>query len=81
VTRKGTLKNLYSAHFPDFKSVDEPMDGHTKDICTYTHVKQWMEPAQKDEWSVQFKTAGTDHTAPAAIWNTAAFNSTFVLDV
>jgi hypothetical protein len=30
---------------------------------------------------MQFKTAGTDQIAPAATWNTAAFNCTFVLDV
>jgi hypothetical protein len=30
---------------------------------------------------VKFKTAGTDQIAPAAIWNIAAFNFTFVLDV
>jgi len=75
------MKNLYSAHFPDFKSADEPMDGYAKDICTYTHAKWQMEPAQLDDWSVQFKTEGIDHTAPAAIWNTAAFNWSFVLDV
>jgi hypothetical protein len=32
------MKNLYSAHFPDFKAVDEPMDGEAKDTCTYRHA-------------------------------------------
>jgi hypothetical protein len=30
---------------------------------------------------MQFKTEGTDQIAHAAIWNIAAFNFTFVLDV
>jgi hypothetical protein len=40
-----------------------------------------METAQKDDSSMQFKTAGTVQIAPTAIWNIAAFNFTFVLDV
>jgi len=30
---------------------------------------------------MQFKTAGADQIAPAALWTTAAFDFTFVLDV
>jgi hypothetical protein len=40
-----------------------------------------MEPAQKDDCSMQYKRAWTDQIAPAAIWNTAVFDFTFVLDV
>jgi len=57
------------------------MDGQAKDTCMYRHAYWGMELAQKDDWSMQFKTAGTDQIAPAAIWNIAVFNFTFVLDV